>query len=192
VASLHQNQPTITLPDFCNLGVMLRTLLLVNIMCLGGALAKSADLNGIWQEILNYSLLVQPALLLSLGLLCASKRVMQKLDYRTSVVMVFLLELIIVTAMIIYFGPLLSEKESANPFRYWLLCILMTGAVLLYFNMRNRALSPALTEARLQALQARIRPHFLFNSINAVLSLVAKNRSVPSVRWKTWRIYSAC
>jgi two-component system sensor histidine kinase AlgZ len=33
-------------------------------------------------------------------------------------------------------------------------------------------LSPALTEARLQALQARIRPHFLFNSINAVLSLV--------------------
>jgi two-component system, LytTR family, sensor histidine kinase AlgZ len=37
-------------------------------------------------------------------------------------------------------------------------------------------LSPALAEARLQALQARIRPHFLFNSINAVLSLV---RSEP-------------
>ncbi len=31
-------------------------------------------------------------------------------------------------------------------------------------------------EARLQALQARIRPHFLFNSINAVLSLI---RSQP-------------
>ena len=38
------------------------------------------------------------------------------------------------------------------------------------------ALSPAIAEARLQALQARIRPHFLFNSINAVLSLV---RSEP-------------
>src|SRR6476659_6134404 len=37
---------------------------------------------------------------------------------------------------------------------------------------RARCLTPALTEARLQALQARIRPHFLFNSINAVLSLV--------------------
>ena len=35
-----------------------------------------------------------------------------------------------------------------------------------------RALSPALIVARLQALQARIRPHFLFNSINAVLSLI--------------------
>jgi two-component system sensor histidine kinase AlgZ len=45
-----------------------------------------------------------------------------------------------------------------------------------YFRLRDRALSPALSEARLQALQARIRPHFLFNSINAVLSLV---RSEP-------------
>ena len=36
-----------------------------------------------------------------------------------------------------------------------------------YFRLRARALSPAITEARLQALQARIRPHFLFNSITA-------------------------
>jgi len=41
-----------------------------------------------------------------------------------------------------------------------------------YFELRTRAFSPALVEARLQALQARIRPHFLFNSINAVLSLI--------------------
>ena len=46
-----------------------------------------------------------------------------------------------------------------------------------YFHLRARALSPAIVEARLQALQARIRPHFLFNSINAVLSLV---RSEPA------------
>src|SRR6185503_20942227 len=45
-----------------------------------------------------------------------------------------------------------------------------------YFRLRARALSPAITEARLQALQARIRPHFLFNSITAVLSLM---RSEP-------------
>jgi two-component system sensor histidine kinase AlgZ len=45
-----------------------------------------------------------------------------------------------------------------------------------YFELRTRAFSPALSEARLQALQARIRPHFLFNSLNAVLSLI---RSEP-------------
>ncbi len=48
--------------------------------------------------------------------------------------------------------------------------LLIAGALLVYFQLRAKALSPAITEARLQALQARIRPHFLFNSINAVLS----------------------
>jgi two-component system sensor histidine kinase AlgZ len=41
-----------------------------------------------------------------------------------------------------------------------------------HFELRARAFSPALGEAKLKALQARIRPHFLFNSINAVLSLI--------------------
>ena len=33
---------------------------------------------------------------------------------------------------------------------------------------------PVLAEARLQALQVRIRPHLLFNCINAVLSLMRR------------------
>ena len=47
---------------------------------------------------------------------------------------------------------------------------------LFYFETRARVFAPALAEARLQALTARIRPHFLFNSLNAVLSLI---RSEP-------------
>jgi two-component system sensor histidine kinase AlgZ len=50
-----------------------------------------------------------------------------------------------------------------------------TGAIAWYFHIRNRAFSPAIAEARLQALQARIRPHFLFNTLNAVLSLIRKD-----------------
>jgi two-component system sensor histidine kinase AlgZ len=46
-----------------------------------------------------------------------------------------------------------------------------------YFALRERALSPALPEARLAALTARIRPHFLFNSLNAAISLI---RSRPA------------
>jgi two-component system sensor histidine kinase AlgZ len=57
-------------------------------------------------------------------------------------------------------------------FRYWLFAGSATALLLGYFFLRNRAFSPALAEARLQALQSRIRPHFLFNSINAVLSLL--------------------
>jgi two-component system sensor histidine kinase AlgZ len=58
---------------------------------------------------------------------------------------------------------------------YWLITFLVTVVLLIYFDLRGRSLSPALAEARLQALQARIRPHFLFNSINAVLSLIRQD-----------------
>ncbi len=56
------------------------------------------------------------------------------------------------------------------------LCFVIGMCLQHYFELRGRAFSPALGEARLQALQARIRPHFLFNSLNAVLSLI---RSEP-------------
>jgi two-component system sensor histidine kinase AlgZ len=52
------------------------------------------------------------------------------------------------------------------------LAIFVAGCVIAYFDLRSRALSPAVAEARIQALQARIRPHFLYNSINAVLGLI--------------------
>src|SRR2546425_7066050 len=52
---------------------------------------------------------------------------------------------------------------------------LSRAGLLGYLRLRARAYSPALAEARLQALQARIRPHFLFNSLNAVLALIRRD-----------------
>ena len=49
------------------------------------------------------------------------------------------------------------------------------AVVLIYLRLHMKAYSPALAEARLQALQARIRPHFLFNSLNAVLALIRRD-----------------
>jgi two-component system sensor histidine kinase AlgZ len=56
--------------------------------------------------------------------------------------------------------------------RHLLIALCAYAALLAYFGLRAKALSPAIAESRLQALQARIRPHFLFNSLNAVLSLI--------------------
>ncbi len=50
----------------------------------------------------------------------------------------------------------------------WGLC----GLCLAYFHWRHLRLSPALAETRLMALQSRIQPHFLFNSLNSALALV--------------------
>src|SRR6266850_1800658 len=57
-----------------------------------------------------------------------------------------------------------------------LMALFAAAAFLLaYFRLHTKAFSPALAEARLQALQARIRPHFLFNSLNAVLALIRRD-----------------
>jgi two-component system sensor histidine kinase AlgZ len=54
-------------------------------------------------------------------------------------------------------------------------CVLAAALGMLvqhYLELRERAYSPAIAEARLQALQSRIRPHFFFNSLNAVLAVI--------------------
>jgi two-component system, LytTR family, sensor histidine kinase AlgZ len=69
---------------------------------------------------------------------------------------------------------LLGERR-AELWRVLVLSALIVLALLGYFRLFAKAFSPALAEARLQALQARIRPHFLFNSLNAVLALIRRD-----------------
>ncbi len=49
-----------------------------------------------------------------------------------------------------------------------------------YYELRERAFSPAVAEAKYQALQSRIRPHFLFNSLNAVLAIIRTEPPRPN------------
>ena len=44
-----------------------------------------------------------------------------------------------------------------------------------YLELRAQAFSPAIDEAKFQALQSRIRPHFFFNSLNAVLAVIRED-----------------
>jgi len=44
-----------------------------------------------------------------------------------------------------------------------------------YLELRAHAFSPAIDEAKFQALQSRIRPHFFFNSLNAVLAVIRED-----------------
>jgi two-component system sensor histidine kinase AlgZ len=66
---------------------------------------------------------------------------------------------------------------SRNEFVYSNLCIsaIIAPLLLRYFWVQNqwRTQMRAEGEARFQALHARIRPHFLFNSLNSVAALVA-------------------
>jgi two-component system, LytTR family, sensor histidine kinase AlgZ len=162
------------LPDFRNLGVMLRILVIVNLLAAGAAVLKSTGLRDAWRELLEMSVVVQPVLILSLLVLMAASVQLKRLPYFAGWAAVVAIELVVVSLVHVFGRPLLAA-EVAPVERYWVLTLGVTLMLLAYYDLRGRALSPALSEARLQALQARIRPHFLFNSINAVLSLVRED-----------------
>lgn len=174
MASINQNAYSSALPNFRNLGILLRILLLVNIVAFAAAVLKSPTLSGIPGALLEVSVVVQPLLFASLLCLVALNGLLRHLPYALGAMAVIMLELALTTLLyataqgVLASGPVPLE-------RYWLLVFIVTVLLLLYFDLRGRALSPALAESRLQALQARIRPHFLFNSINAVLSLVRQD-----------------
>src|SRR5205085_1471325 len=52
---------------------------------------------------------------------------------------------------------------------------LLAGVVVLALVLRDKGRMPAETAARLAELQARIRPHFLFNSLNSAIALVRED-----------------
>ncbi len=171
---VNQNAYSSALPNFRNLGILLRILLIVNLAAFAAAVVKSATLRGIWNELLEISAVVEPLLILSLIALMALNGVLSRLPYYLGITGVIALELALSALLYVAGRPLLAA-ELAPLERYWLLVFIVTVMLLVYFDLRGRALSPALSEARLQALQARIRPHFLFNSINAVLSLIRQD-----------------
>ena len=168
--SINQNANPGALPNFRNLGILLRILVIVDAMCLAAALLKTTDPIMLMEELIHLSSVVQPILILSLLALAAANNGLHRLRYWHAIAAVVMLELTL--ALIVYGTGVYLLGSGGSLLRYCVFTLAITGVLIGYFDLRSRALSPALTEARLQALQARIRPHFLFNSINAVLSLM--------------------
>ena len=166
------------LPNFRNFGVMLRILLGVNGMALAAALVRSNALSDWIGHFVDMAAWVQPLLLLCVGLLWLLAPVLRMLPMRYAqsvVVCLAALGAILQADFWRFMG--LADGAWQGSVRATILAAFAASVMLLYFELRARAFSPALNEARLQALAARIRPHFLFNSLNAVLSLI---RSEPA------------
>ena len=159
------------LPDFRNLGTILRILLAVNGAAALVALAQSSTPDAFIEAWVAMTGFIEPHLILELAVLYALAPWLQRQPGRVGVAVVFAVT--VACGLAVHFAlrrwlPGLQDTLL----RHLLLALAATAVLIGYFRLRARALSPAITEARLQALQARIRPHFLFNSINGVMSLV--------------------
>jgi two-component system sensor histidine kinase AlgZ len=170
-AIIRQNLHPPSLPDFRNLGTILRILVAVNVGAAVFALARVNQIGALSGEWIEATGVVEPQLLLVLALLWAASPWLARQSFGLGAGVVVLVTLLAGLAVFAVENALLPQPPGTL-MRWSVFGLIASAVLLLYFHLRVRALSPAVNEARLQALQARIRPHFLFNSINAVLSLV--------------------
>ena len=168
----NHNNRHVELPNFCHLGVNLRIALTAEAALIAGVIARTSDFETFLAEFIALSALAQPALLLTLLVLCAASRALRSVAYPLGVALTLALSVAAPLLVALGLNPLLGGTRPLPLVVVALFALTLAAGLLAYFNLRARALSPAITEARLQALQARIRPHFLFNTLNAVLSLV--------------------
>jgi two-component system sensor histidine kinase AlgZ len=169
---LSQNTLPDALPDFRNLGVIARVLIGVTFAALLAALLRAASLGDVADEVLGIAVVLVPALLGALAALFIAGPALARAPYGVG-----LAGVLAIGGLVTYGAWALDAARAGVPspagaIRAVALALLVSGFLVGYFQLRARAFSPALAEARLQALQARIRPHFLFNSLNAVLSLI--------------------
>ena len=174
--SIRQNAHSDVLPDFRNLGVIARVLLAANVAALAAAVFASRDLMQGADLFVQTATLLEPLLLACIVTLAAASPLLGRLAYWKGSLAVLAIVAALTAAAHAAMNAVLGQAGGdADLARMLVLAALVTALLLGYFRLLAKAYSPALTEARLQALQARIRPHFLFNSLNTVLSLVRRD-----------------
>ncbi len=165
------------IPDCCNIGVIYRVLLATNSAIFCGIWMKSSDTPRAVMAFLDSSMVLETISILSLFALCGIRKMalMQPVSSWFERLLCGLVPALTAVSLSTFIQdqPWISSGFAHTSTLQLAVISSFFGVIFQhYFELRNSAFSPALGEAKLQALQARIRPHFLFNSINAVLSLI--------------------
>ena len=172
-----EGAPAPVIPDCCNIGVCLRTIVILNGAAVALAIALAPTVASVWPRLLSIALVLEPALLLSLAALCFARRWANGQHLNVQWIVALAVPALVTAAIAWGVGGMAMSEESGQGRALWTVTRALAAAVTAaamyeYFRLRARAYAPSFSEARLQALQARIRPHFLFNSLNTVLGLI--------------------
>ncbi len=167
------------IPNFRNLGIHLRVLLMhAGLLGLLTVYDGQPDWNlAIWAgDLTQLAGQWLPPLLLTMGAVTLLYPFILRVPYAAGLAAIVSVALVLTSLCGYIYHTLIASLTSTQYTQIILLCLWDVALSLYYLDLVQCAYSPAIAEARLQALQARIRPHFLFNSLNAVLSLI---RSQP-------------
>jgi two-component system sensor histidine kinase AlgZ len=179
------------LPNFCHGWVVFNVIVVAELLAILITLVMPRGLVSpdAGQDFLLISLFVQWVALAGTAALCYTRKYLNRLPNLRALGMAYLLLLcttFAVSEVAVWLTWALGRAPSPRPVWYGdfhllnlTISAVVNGLLLRYFlakhELKQRTLSEA--RARLAALQSRIRPHFVFNSLNIIASLT---RSDPA------------
>lgn len=173
------NQRGDFLPDLCRVQAVFILVLGGELLALALVLARSGLRPFDWTALGNASFMVQWIVLSSAALLCPLRPFLARRSLVLAGTVSYSLVLG-VTLLASVVGQVLLRGAAPDwwdTLTHLLLAGIFGGIVLRYFFIQQQLLAQeeAESRARIEALQARIRPHFLFNSINSIASLIGSD-----------------
>lgn len=175
------------LPDFCSVPTLFVVLLIGELLAILLTLAGHDDFSGGLDTLARVSFFVLWIVLSSCAILCRSRHWLCKRTQDQAGIIAFATILIItVLYSIVVLGlnqydagqaNLISRRPVGFVLGNLIIAAMVSALLLRYFYIQYhwRRQIRAEAEARVQALQSRIRPHFLFNSMNIIASLTRQN-----------------
>lgn len=171
------------LPELCKAEAIIRVLAGAQVIAFVlGLINTSVNFEDMYIKIGLTFLFVQPVVLFSAITVCfLSRRIGEYTVIKTSTVVC----LIVVSFTIVFsvIAIIADSYHKITPIQYWdtlfilknvFIALVLTGMALHYFYVSHQRseLSRAEASAKYDALQSRMKPHFLFNSLNSIAQLI--------------------
>ncbi len=137
---------------------------------LGCAIQENFLLSNTLHSFINASIILEPSCLFALVLWGQVSKITHDL---LKAVCFFVSPLIAMLPSYYFCSAILQTSYSLS--LLVLYALLLSCAVLIYFDWRKKSLSPALLEAQLSELQSKMKPHFFFNTICGISTLIYSN-----------------
>jgi two-component system sensor histidine kinase AlgZ len=177
-STANPDQDRLFLPSFCEVRMVFAVVVIAELFAI--VLLLAGNPRDPWSELGIASLFIQWIALSSAAVLCLARPLLMRLSDIAAALTSYLLLMLttaIVSEVAYRFGIQNQNLDSVGHagflFRNLAISAILGALVLRYLYVRHqwRQQVRAEAEARVEALQARIRPHFLFNSLNSIAAL---------------------
>ena len=184
--AMNQQQARSFLPDFCSVRMLFVVVLLGELLAIILTLTPSAQAHDRTADLALYSLFIQWIVLSCTAALCLCRNYLNHLSDYWAASLSYLLTLLIALVItelawwIFHVRPALTGALAGHGtflFQCMGISAIVSALSLRYFYIQHqwRKNIESEAEARVQALQSRIRPHFFFNCMNTIASLTRKD-----------------